>query len=300
MKLLLALFVIVSGVCMYQTFSLPVLRLIENMPAEMELPKNFRTARYPYSRSDLNPPSRVGLDSLPLSGSSQFSEPSLKRMIDHLNAEKLFIVDLRQEAHGYVNEKAFSWYSLPHNWGNIDLTPSQVEEDQEKKLSDLSREKKIPLFCKRCWTASWIPVLSVSSEAQVAKALGVNYKRFYVTDHCRPSDAMVDEFVSFVWSLPTNSWLHVHCAAGKGRSTTFMSLYDMMYNASKVSFEDILERQKLIGGSNLLSVGVNSWKTELKIERLAFLKEFYLYCRLNPDFTISWTSWITSKHQNTP
>lgn len=38
----------------------------------------------------------------------------------------------------------------------------------------------------------------------------------------------IDEFIKLYKSLPKDAWLHFHCEAGKGRTTTFLAMYDMM------------------------------------------------------------------------
>jgi len=68
-----------------------------------------------------------------------------------------------------------------------------------------------------------------------------------------------------------------------------MSMYDMMHNAKNVSFEDIMKRQTLIGGSDLLNVDDKD-KSET---RLDFTKKFYNYCKENQDgFQTSWSQWL--------
>lgn len=130
---------------------------------------------------------------------------------------------------------------------------------------------------------------NVQTEEELAKSLGMSYLRITVTDHEKPLDDQVDLFVESVRNLPQDTWLHFHCRGGAGRTTTFMAMYDMMHNANNVSFEDIMKRQNLIGGSDLL-------KSEDKDEsqdRSDFMNKFYDYCKENQDgFQTSWSQWI--------
>lgn len=57
---------------------------------------------------------------------------------------------------------------------------------------------------------------------------------------------MVVYFITFVNNQPENSWLHFHCKAGIGRTTTFMIMYDIMKNCNDVSLYDIITRQVIL------------------------------------------------------
>ncbi len=116
----------------------------------------------------------------------------------------------------------------------------------------------------------------------------MNYLRITVTDHEKPLDDQVDLFVETVRNLSQGTWLHFHCRGGAGRTTTFMAMYDMMKNSKNVSFNDIMKRQNLIGGSDLLS-GEDEDGTQ---DRLDFMNMFYNYCKENQNgFQTSWSQW---------
>ena len=121
----------------------------------------------------------------------------------------------------------------------------------------------------------------------------MSYIRIPVTDKEKPSDDMVDYFVQFVQSLPQNTWVHFHCEEGMGRTTTFMVMYDIMKNAKRVSLDDIMNRQVLIGGQDLLDDKVNTTKNAK--ERTEFIQEFYKYALQNNDnFKTTWSQWINT------
>jgi protein-tyrosine phosphatase len=108
--------------------------------------------------------------------------------------------------------------------------------------------------------------------------------RITVTDHARPLDEAVDRFILAVRALPENGWAHFHCEAGRGRTTTFMALYDMLRNANRVSLEDIACREQLLGYDYdvLCPVGPESWKAPYSVDRIAFVRAVYNYARANP------------------
>ncbi len=279
--------------------SIPPEKLILNMPNTKVIPRNFRTAQTPYLPHHMLDsdflPSRIGLDALPISGSAQFSIGGLEAILETIKQEKIIIIDLRQESHGFVNDHAASRYA-PRNWGNVGLSPREIEEDQTNWLEGLKAAGIATIYKDK---NEEVPILmdikKVETECSVVARHQLEYKRFYVTDHLHPSNEVVDEFVQFVLQLPKDVWLHFHCAAGKGRTTTFMTMYDMMHNAHELPFEEILIRQWLIGGLKLdKDFCEKEWKLEFTVERVEFLKQFYEYCKQNPHFEQSWSEYSSN------
>lgn len=278
-------------------------KLILNMENIPELPRNFRTAQDSFISKRLkeisSPPSRVGLNYLFMSGSSQFSKASLEVILDKIKIRRFIIVDLRQESHGFINDHAASWFCDIKNWGNLGLSPEEIEQGQLQLLTEVYQEGKAIVYSdKDEEIPQEIEIERVSTEAELAENYHVSYKRFYVSDHARPTDEIVDEFITFIKKLPKGTWLHFHCAGGKGRTTTFMSMYDMMTNAHRVTLEDILQRQWLIGGSSLEHTSnEDEWKTPLAEERLEFLRQFFQYCKEHPYFDITWSNWLEKNNK---
>lgn len=252
-----------------------------------QLPRNFRTF------SDLH-----------IAGSAEFSAKNLLAVKQAIAADKLVIVDLRQESHGFANGSAVSWYGN-HNWGNLNKSTSDILADEQDRLNGLLQQKKVVMNKnlikdKRSGnligfeTERW-NVDSVMTEEQLAQAQGLGYFRITVPDHRRSSDQDVDQFISFVKVLPENTWLYFHCEAGKGRTTTFMVMYDMMKNAKHDSLDEIVARHVAKGGLDLNDIG-NDWRAPYAQERQAFLQKFYEYCRSNNDsYTTSWCAWLSNQ-----
>ena len=147
----------------------------------------------------------------------------------------------------------------------------------------------------KCYT--W-PVESAVTEKAMTAKHGTKYLRLTLTDHLTPHHLEVDRFVRFYKTLSKGAWLHFHCFAGKGRTTTFMVMYDMLKNADKVSFDDIVMRQFAIGGINLTAYNPNKpvWRQKAVTERIEFLKDFYQYVKANPKLQKSWTQWATENN----
>ena len=79
--------------------------------------------------------------------------------------------------------------------------------------------------------------------------------------------------------MPPGGWAHFHCRAGKGRTTTFLVLYDMLRNAGRVSLKDIVDRQSVLAGDYdlLKPEGESGWKAAVFADRAAFVRAFYRY-----------------------
>lgn len=252
--------------------------LIINMDNVDQLPSAFRT-----------------IPELNISGSAQFSENGLKAVLKKINSKNITIVDLREESHGYLNGKAVSWYA-DKNRGNAGKCLDCIFADENEKLSNAFNQN-ITLVWHKTLIPMPIIVHEVSNERDLSLHNGVKYVRIPVTDHCRPSDEKVDELIQMVQTLPEGTWLHFHCQAGKGRTTTFMSLVEMMKNAQTKTLEEIIARQSDIGGAALLTPHDETvWKFPYTSERIKFIKEFYRYCREVPNFDITWKDWKTNNY----
>lgn len=255
-----------------------------------ELPRNFRMSQSSFKEalvkgeSISSLPSREGLDDLHISGSGEPSADGMKDLVAAIRKKAgnrpIYIVDLRQESHGYANGTAISWYGK-RDWGNIEKTQEQAIVDEEELLQGIEG-KEISIYKinkkKEPIDPQIMQVNTVQTEKEMAKVNGIHYVRIAVTDHLPPTREEIQRFVTFVNHLPKDAWVHFHCEAGKGRTTTFMAMYDMMRNP-KVPFETILQRQYLLGGEHLDVKGqvssTNSWDTNAKIERRQVLWNFY-------------------------
>ncbi len=263
------------------------------------LPAQFRTMQDDFKTQGI---SKSGLKNLLASGSVQPSASQILNIRNKFRRYKLVIVDLRQESHGIINN------TIPVSWhkGNNDINLGknliQIESDEKMRLNELLEEKQITVFEIECSRKEKkVEVLTAQTEAGACQRAGVGYLRIPVTDHHRPLDSEVDRFISFIKGLDKNTWLHFHCRGGKGRTTTFLAMYDIMRNVEKSSLDDIIMRQKLLGGSNLFSYDEDSLeKTPFAAERAEFIKNFYRYCKDNSadGFRQSWSEWLF--HSNKP
>ncbi len=261
-----------------------------------ELPVNFRTSDSPFLPGRQCGATREGLDHLRISGSGQFSKESLEFFLARLPKEKVVIVDLRGEFHGFANGKDISWKNKkrPSYNYNVGLESGPLETSEKDLLKSLQTGNSM-LFKTDQGTVEFL-VEKAQTERELAEELGVQYFRLPIADGRKPSDDEVDRFLVFYRTQPKDRWLHFHCAAGEGRTTTLMCMVDMLENPG-LPFKTILERQRAIGGLNLEDMegmaGELAEKKPWAEERILFLKSFYRFTVQNPGLPETWSSWIS-------
>lgn len=257
------------------------------------LPKNFRTTKDAINSEKAGSVNLNGLSDLNISGSGALSEKGLAMVKEKVGNKPIMDIDLRQEDHGFINGMGISWFG-ENDQANKGLTREQAMVDEKDKLDQISKNKHVAFDqLPKGKSVNTIKEInnpeSVQTEEELAKSLGMSYLRITVTDHEKPLDDQVDLFVESIKNIPQDTWLHFHCRGGAGRTTTFMSMYDMMHNAKNVSFEDIMKRQTLIGGSDLLK-GEDQDENQARPD---FMNMFYNYCKENQDgFQTSWSQWL--------
>jgi hypothetical protein len=270
--------------------------------ADAVLPRNFRSCR---EEIPVDAAAAEEQDDLCISGSGQPSAAAMPLLYQRLKRDApvgatIYMVDLRQESHGYVNGRSISWYML-HNWANQGLTAEAVEADEEKRLAALPGQglTAVPLGKADIQelTAYTAIVHAVMTEREAAEQAGFHYVRFAAADQAWPAPPVVDAFLAFYKNLPAGPvWLHFHCHAGHGRTTTFMILYDILRHPD-VPLEAIAARQRQLGGSDILAGSLaDNWQAAYANDRAAKLRLFYAYVQAEKahDFAISWSDWLTS------
>jgi Inositol hexakisphosphate len=281
----------------------PVLILDIDLTQASALPRNFRTTDDLLKANDGKTPSTIGLIDLHASGSGEFSADNLKRLLARMQGP-VTIFDLRQETHIFVNGLPVSWYAS-RDWANVGRSQTEIEKAEAEWVQSLDLGSEIAVRpghpIKHGNAESVVPqqvtVKEASTERDLVSAARTGYVRVAVTDHTRPPDEAVDRFIVAVRALPENAWAHFHCEAGLGRTTTFMVLYDMLRNASRVSLEDIVRRQAILshGYDVLQPAAPGNWKAPYMAERAEFVQAFYEYARANPNGRPQlWSEWLKS------
>jgi predicted protein tyrosine phosphatase len=260
-----------------------------------------------------------GLDTLNISGSSQFSELSLDAIIKRVGKRKITIVNLRQEDGGFLEPKegkgaiSFSylmsmpWWTGENPKGN--RTTEEIEKDEEKKMADILKKRTFTVYGAgdsyapsdnhRILHKMDVAVKRAFTEKTLAKEKGLGYFRLPDKKFGNMEFEHVDAFVNFVKKVPKDEWLHFHCKKGQSRTTLFMTMYDMMRNAGAVSAEDIIQRQGPlgIGGADLMELpDPDEWDYSFKKQWREFLFQFHQYAKENKDgFQKSWSKWAQER-----
>jgi len=224
----------------------------------------------------------------------------------------MIMVDLRQESHGFFqlaqpiqgeSAIAVGWFA-ERDWMNIGKSLVSVQVDENSRLAAAKQSRSVTVNEIKsvnqeggiCTMKPYpVEVIGWATEGQLVKTAGIDYRRFPTTDHVRPRDEEVDRFVDFETALKPGVWLHFHCRGGDGRTTTFLAMHDIIHNAPKVSVDDILMRQYLLGGVPLTQPGDSkSFKYPFAVERADFVQRFYDYvCAAKPGgFKLSWSAWV--------
>ena len=281
-----------------------VLQLDNNL----DEPRNWRSF-FIQEGSDMN--------RLPVSGSAQFGLRGLRKVAQNIRALqpnsklRMLCVDLRQEPHCFVeiatSAEQSSFYETSsheveatgegllaacwmtqHDFGAAGLSDAEAQQLENLFITMLRRQIDVKLgWPHNSKLPSQVyPLRSVMSEKELCKSEGFKYERLFITDHCRPRDGQVDEFVALMMKyMPKrNLWIHFHCHGGKGRTSTALCMVDILANAAshpKLTFDDFMSRQKEIGTYDLTAIpgGVNQFKQLYAIQRLEFLEMFYDYVR---------------------
>jgi len=267
------------------------------------LPRNFRTTDDPLKASKGETPATTGLSDLRASGSGEFTPEGLKLLLARTRGP-MTVFDLRQETHIFVNALPVSWYAS-RDWANVGRSQRAIDADEDSRVESLKPGIEIDIrpgeAVKKGNANSAerqrVTVKRANTERDIVGGAGASYVRLTVTDHARPLDAEVDRFVLAVRALPQDAWAHFHCEAGRGRTTTFMVLYDILRNANRVSLEDIVRRQKILGYDYdvLQPAPTGNWKAPYTADRAAFVRAFYDYARANPNGRPQlWSEWLQS------
>ncbi len=260
--------------------------LVSDPQGEVSLPKNFRTTKDPFKKKLVSPPTREGLDKLQASASGQISEATLANILPKM-VGKVYIIDLCQESHGFLNGDPIRWYGYRNqeNLGKSDAEAKKVEQELLDTLKGKSYvqvntiEEKKTGHIHRVTTRS-VAISRVENPKQFVERMGLAYRRFFIPDHRRPTPKQVDEFLSLVEGLPKNAWLHFHCRAGRGRSSTFLIMLDIMHNARNVPLIEIIDRHHLIGSIDFGARAiVPGWKRKSGARRRTFIRAFYNYAK---------------------
>lgn len=232
-------------------------------------------------------------ESLRIAGGGQPSKTTLAHLHEQLSLSidtPLWVIDLRQESHGYLNEDAVSWHGVA-NAANRGKAAESVERDEQQRLAEAigTNVQAVPMGH---YDEAHIPytfaegVTGFATERDIARKSGLGYVRIAATDMRWPEPQAIDDFVNFYRSLPKeHGWLYFHCQAGQGRTTTFMVLYEILERPDCTA-DEAIAHQRALGGADLSSGA-----------RYEGICHFAQYVRENraTDFAQRWSDWLSAQ-----
>lgn len=222
------------------------------------------------------------IENLNISGSAQFVPSQIKVLKRTIDKPDIYIVDLRQETHGFLNDFAVSSYSplrlLNNGFSSEDTIASELNTFEGIKKNAVEN-----IYNKRGRLLKTVTVQESQIEQKLVENNGMNYILFATRDGHIPTPAITDSFVNFVKITPKTTHLHFHCDAGEGRTTSFMAMFQMMKESSSKSLEEILNDQFEAGGIILTNDQT----------RAEFLRDFYDYTKENSkdNFKVPFSVW---------
>ncbi len=260
--------------------------------AAYEMPRNFRVME------DLN-----------ISGSGQPSLTGLAMLYNEIRRKyyfdgNIYIVDLREESHGFAIRNGWEGFPVSYyenkNLANFFTPRNQIESIEIELLTDMIGRQFdfLPLGNedKKLFKPVNVLVENVMTEHQKADELGFIYVRFPVTDMFFPEPAIVDQFINFVSSLRENDWVHFHCQAGHGRTTTFMVMYEILKNPEK-SLGEICARYDTNLIEHKVDNGDHDYYVEAHNSRAEQLIDFFFYVRgvQREEIGLQWSEYVKQK-----
>lgn len=167
-----------------------------------------------------------------------------------IQPENLVLIDLRGEPHIFINDTAYYLKVQPFDSVQALL---DYEDDLADKINagvPVYAEERVESMDNGKKSIEYLPIeVSVgayaTTEQRIAKELGTRYIRIANVDGAAPDMKEIYEFIRQVVPLmkdPNNSFI-IHCNAGRGRTSFFSIILDMLVNAKTDDFDTILARQ---------------------------------------------------------
>ncbi len=215
----------------------------------------------------------LGIFNLKASASAQFNEDELKNIVANYPDKKITIIDLRLEYHGFVNGE-------PLTLRNFKLSSETFDQQQEKNILTefVNNNSNLTIFNNSSFkSTNDNEIIEILIEEELAKKYQCNYQRFPLKDHHFPDHQQFLNIIKFLEKIEANqaSRIHVHCAAGRGRTAILLAIYDIFKNHHHVEIAEIFNRQARLGSANLANIAnENEWSLDQK-QNIQMLYDFY-------------------------
>lgn len=219
-----------------------------------------------------------GLREINASGSSAPHFSDLQKKLGHIKQPKI-IIDAKTESPGYIDGRPISFYRY-----------------------DLSGPRPKHLVRRLYYTGTIFerPDLIVPAQEEANK-YGFDYASVHIGSRFIAPVGKIDEIVALLDSIPHDTWIHIHCRNGDGRTSMILTMLDIMRNAPTVSKDSIFKRQHLLGSvdfnnTTVWSKGASYSKKQLE-DRKQFMENFYEFIvQRNAGGVQLWSEWNRQKN----
>lgn len=235
----------------------------------------YRVYRFRTSQDEIPIASGVdltGLKELNLSGSNQIVFRDLHRKLKEINLP-VYVFDLSSNSPGYIGEFTADFFGYP------------------------LQSPKIKHYIRRLLILGQLDVKesNLRTEAQMASKYRFHYLHIPLKARAIPQSDFVDAFVNALENISQPAWIHTDCQSGRGRTSLAMAMIDIIKNHDKVTLENILKRQYLLGSQDLADTSLwrnGTYTQQMLNERKAFIISFYHYIKQRKAGGISsWDEW---------
>lgn len=252
----------------------------------------FRSAHDPFIYEIIPEPTRLGLDNVTLSTSEQLTEKEFISLRNRLsNPAKIMVLDIRllSDVHGFINGEPVQFYEAN---GSEILSVSDYINDVLKQFFSYKTVYMTDRHVRGMQENGIVMgIESINAEPDFVRSLGYEYKRMPLHHAAIIQSGFVDDFIKLVETKMPHVWIHIHDHDGLMGPSLLFVMADIIKNASKIPFEDILLRHVAFGGIDFLQ--------KRYAERYTFLKLFYQYnLEKHTAGKSTWSDWLKSHNQN--
>ena len=232
---------------------------------------------------------RNGLNKLNAIASGYLDLHQLNNLL-HSSSNRVIVLNGINEDIHYLKDKNLKFYCL--DYSNEQIVP--INRGPLKNVVCRARQLAAGIF--NPWDDD---KTQLSTESKFLADKGVEYLTPLPDNWLADWDFM-DNMVDFFDKVDKNSTLYFHCGHGQGRTTTMLTLWDIYNNAHDVSAHDILSRQYLLGGEDLLDLEEwrnGTWSSNHLKSRRDLVLAFHRYMNAPDGYhKTKWSKWVTKHH----
>ena len=209
---------------------------------------------------------------------------------------KIYVINLLDDEIYYHKDRCLRWYGLGYFNKNLgdDLFSQKIIKTTYKKLIRLIYG-----------TPAIYDKSQLQTERDIVQDLGGHYY-LPLKGHGEwlNNDQFIEDTIHFFKSIPSNAHLYVHCAHGKGRTTSYLALYDIFRNAKKVPLNDITNRHYCLGREDVLNTKLwpgGTWTQDALDARRDLMVRFHNYMTDTNGYDHqTWTQWNNAQGIHNP